>query len=694
MSIWVCKKMPILSYFVVFILIMNGLWVTLDLPEPRQAAHAALQMIAFWDSGSGGVPTGWTSISTYATDAFYDRYIYAGDTYSATGGAPAHAHSMTYFSETNSPPLANFDNSTGSTASPGAHSHGSLAGESITAADNLPAYNNLIVMSYDDGVPTTLASGIILMFTTSDTSTNWQLYSAQNTKFLRGAASTAASGNSTPTHTVASGLGPSANSQVIGGTGVETASLVNHQHAAGVGTATNAPSIEPPYMEVVFQQTTASTALRDGMIAGFNSPVVGASWMLLSGGGGDYYQKFIKGDNAGALVAGGAATHSHTTVTPTTGLSTSTATRDGLPNDQSTATNLHTHTVTITLEANVDHTPEYAELVLAEYNPSYTPQMNNWRWYADEEDEAVDTYYANENTAAPQAEMGQNTRVKLRINLTETGGAGENDSRKVLRYSTDQSNWVDVGAIGSSTAVFRYYNGGGADNDTLSLGSTVLSDSDPTSRGIHNESDSAGPSKSDHPASTIVEFEYCIEGRAMVAADRYYFSLYDEVLAAAIPLGDGKSYPYFQALAAFALSVSGPGDVDLGSWALGAGGKHTYNFVGGEEITSRDDRGLNGATSYGWTLAVEVTTPLVSGANTIPAADTYWITNTITGLFAAPTTSMSGNAGEHMSAAVTAITAMASGYSGMGGYTILPTIEIHSAPATGSYAGVITFTIS
>ncbi len=73
MSIWVRKKMPVLSYLMIFVLIMNCLWVTLDLPKPHQSAHASTAMVLFWDNANGAVPTGWT------TDATYNNYMIRGN---------------------------------------------------------------------------------------------------------------------------------------------------------------------------------------------------------------------------------------------------------------------------------------------------------------------------------------------------------------------------------------------------------------------------------------------------------------------------------------------------------------------------------------------------------------------------------------------------------------------------------------
>ena len=656
-------------------------------------------LLMFVDSNSPlSAPTGWTCVSCYTTDTFYNRYVYGSNSYGTQAGSATHTHSLTYVSEVPETVALNADNKGTGTATPGnqVHTHGSLASSSITADFNLPAYNSLLVYRYTaGGVPATIPQGGILLFETTSMSTNWEIYTTQNSQFLRGSSTTATGGNSTPTHGVASGLAATNASTTVSAS-LSTFASPTHSHSASSVAVTDGPSIEPPYREVVFGRATAtiSAPFPTGMIAGFTSTSVGSAWSVVSDAGGIYKDRFLKGKGSGTLGTGGSSTHSHINVVVTTGQPVGTVVNvDNTPSRVPASTSSHTHSVTIQLGANVDHTPEYATLVLAQYTaPVYKPLTRNWRWYADEEDVTPGTAYAAENTAPPIDEMGKNTRLKLRINISNTGGAAENDSRKKLQFTTDISNWIDVGATGSSS-VWRYYNGGGDDNGVLP--SVLLTDSSTTSTGIFNESSSNSPSNSDHPADTVVEFEYCVEAYNAAAGQVHIFRLYDQVLAAAISPESGKSNSTLR-MGIFALTVGSPSAVFLGTWPLGEGGYHSYTFVGGEEITNRDNRGLDGGgNSSGWTCSVEVTANLTSGGDQITGSDMYWISYTtdITPLYDAPTTGMSGNTGEAMTNPVTVITVSGSGYQGLGGFTMLPTIEIRNAPATGDYTGgVLTLT--
>jgi len=255
---------------------------------------------------------------------------------------------------------------------------------------------------------------------------------------------------------------------------------------------------------------------------------------------------------------------------------------------------------------------------------NYRPQINNWRWYADEEDTTPGTVYAAENTAPPQVEMGKSIGFKLRINLTEVGGLAENNNRKKLYYSTSTTGpWTIVGETIDTGSLFRYYNGGGSDNGTLA--STLLTGSSSTYKGIHNESNTDDPSNSDHRASTTTEFEYCIENYNAAVNTTYYFGLFDQTTGLIAP-ASGKSFPSLTTASSYSLAGTTPSSVYLGSWQIGSSAYHNYNFTLPEEITIRDNRGQTVGTSSGWTLSAGITSEL-----TYAAAVAYCSAVTFTG---------------------------------------------------------------
>ena len=321
-------------------------------------------------------------------------------------------------------------------------------------------------------------------------------------------------------------------------------------------------------------------------------------------------------------------------------------------------------------------------------------------------------------------------------------------------------------------------------------------------KGIYNKSNTNDPSYSDHRASTTTEFEYSIENFNAAVNTTYYFGLLDQTVGI-IPPAVGKTYPLLVTASTYDLSLeTAPSAVYLGSWKIGDGAYHSYDFTSDEKIQLRDNRGrtLNPPTgpSSGWSLSAEITTELVYTASpaycsavaftgsgtddmsvllcaftgsvdtdfkveidgnlfglidtfkwsdgstpgwneedvpieelgnvlgktgivilfdtinnhtlgdyweftayvaetyTITKANMYWITNTITGLYDAPTTNIDNTSGDgYMSSAVTAVSVSGNAKDGLGGFKFQPTLRIYNASTPGDYTGgVITFTLT
>jgi len=338
-------------------------------------------MIIFMDYADlgGGPPTNWEIISDTSagsfSDVFYDRYVRASGTYAAQGGAATHIHTLTIVdSGTTSDSGNKVDKGgTGTTVGTQSHTHSALASSSITNDNNLPAYRSLAVLRYSSGIPSGLPDNAIVLSENTSVSgnwANWELYSSQDAGLLRGGSSTANAGNSTPTHTVASGLNAGVASTVAGAGAITAMATPIHSHSAGSGVATDGPNIDPQYAEFVFKRATAAiTSFPGGIIVGFSGTSFDTSgWATVSNTSETYNNLFIRGDSSGSLSNGGAADHSHANVDITTGGASGSANYDVAPDNGPSATTTHTHSgVTISLEANVTHTPLYTDLVLGQY---------------------------------------------------------------------------------------------------------------------------------------------------------------------------------------------------------------------------------------------------------------------------------------------------------------------------------------
>lgn len=589
----ISRQLSIVSYFLILTLLFgSSIWpVILSKPKEAKATDANLHLL--WTGSTA--PDGWTIVSTDG-GAFYQKFLKGSATYGSTGGAATHTHTVT---TTITAASTDKGSTTGSTDSTTAHVHSNNT--TVSDEDNLPSYKQIKVIKYTGDVFNNLPAGVVAMFDATPPA-GWTALTTYNTKFFRCAEDASSTGgSSTPTHSVNTSLGYTIQSRVAASGADDTISSYDHTHTASF--TTDSGSIIPPYIDVILASKDADGPVPVNMI-GFFDATPTYRWSVISGSGGALNGKYIR-VNSSYGGTGGTATHNHADSgdqTSTTGSSSNVTGRGsgGIWGD-------HDHTVTFTSFGNSNNDPPYIEVIFAKRQSVYDPRINNWRWYADEEDEDPETVYEAENTAPPQIEMGKSIGFKLRVNFTELAGVAGNNSRKKLQYSTSTSGpWTLVGSLSDTDKLFRYYDGGGDDN--VALTTTKLTGSSAT-KGIHDESNSSAPSNSDHPASTTVEFEYCFENYNAVVNTTYYFSFNDEI-AGDIPLGSGKSYPSLLTASLYTLTTSTPSAVNLGNWAIGSSAYAEYTFVEGEEITVRDNRGQTSGSSSGWSLTAEMTTEL------------------------------------------------------------------------------------
>jgi len=587
------------------------------LSKPQKAKAATGNMHLFWTGASA--PDGWTIVSDGGGEDFYQIFPKGAATYSAAAaGATTHTH--TYSAIVQDSGAAGRRGTTGSTVNAPIHIGHLALSPGITAASNLPVYRNLKVIEYTTGgVPATIPAGAIAIFDAAPPA-GWTSISGDggnyNLKFPRAAEdATTAAGSNTHTHTMSAASISAAGAGTVANFGAGAyCAIARHTHTITNNTvATLTRDNIPPYIDVILASKDLDGTPSTGMIGMFDD-TLSYGWTSVSGASQPFNGKYIRGNTSYDATGGGALTNDHD---KTGGESDVYVASDGeggttLPCGTSVNTtaawNGHTHAVLFSNFNAANHEPPNISVIFAKRTAVYEPQSYNWQWYADEEDEAPGTVYANENTAPPAVEMGKSIGFKLRVNFNEVGGVTGSDSRKNLQYSTSTSgSWTAVGSTSDTDKLFRYYNGGGNDNVTLS--STLLTGSSGLYIGIHNESSSANPNYSDQQASSIAEFEYCIENYDAVANTLYYFSFNDET-AGQVPVYSGKSYPSLTTASAYDLTISAPSAVDLGNWSIGSSAYAEYAFVTNEEITIRDNRGQTSGDSSGWSCTAEISTEL------------------------------------------------------------------------------------
>ncbi|MFH1598394.1 MAG: hypothetical protein ABIB97_05015 [Patescibacteria group bacterium] len=317
----------------------------------------------------------------------------------------------------------------------------------------------------------------------------------------------------------------------------------------------------------------------------------------------------------------------------------------------------------------------------------YGPKSVDWRFYGDEASTTPSSPYAAENTA-PDGTIGDGDVFKLRLTLDEETGTGIANSKKRIQYDTasDFSGTPTyVGESGSAT-IWRYSTScGGADNGALA--GTVISGT-PTA-GTYNESGTSTTTY-DHEASTLTEFEFCIENNSATAATPYYFRAYDVATDEAIDKASGETFPSLTT-ATYSLQILAE-DKNIGftDYGLPGSGTSTHVFTSDEEIIASDWTG----SGIGWSVTASAT-DLDNGEETIDNSNIDWTTGTIWALYGADTTSVTTACAPCNLNSEQTIFSAASGY-GKGSYYIQPTVvlTLSESEFIGNYVSEVTLTIS
>lgn len=166
---------------------------------------------------------------------------------------------------------------------------------------------------------------------------------------------------------------------------------------------------------------------------------------------------------------------------------------------------------------------------------AFAPQVTNWRWYDDPQNETPSSPRAGE-TVTPSDVVNSET-LTLRVQLAELLGATDENVKFALQFS-QYSDFKDGGTIlrpfGSCTAndLWCYADGAGTDNATITT--AVLSGTDSCAAGsgsgcgTYNET-ATTTSNFSHSARATTEYEFTLQHAGARANAVYYFRLYDTV---------------------------------------------------------------------------------------------------------------------------------------------------------------------
>jgi hypothetical protein len=329
-------------------------------------------MILFYDGST--IPTGWTCISCNPGDDFYQKFIMGDVTYNLTGGATAHNHTIASFLTST---VTGSYSSSASSGGAGTHNH-NVAIINVATASNLPSYRNLKIIKYDNGIPTTLPSGIIGMFNSTSLPTNWNQYTDENNYFIRGESLTnQTGGNNTHSHSVTGIISSGVPTVDYGSESTPTDASNGHTHS--FSTTSNNSSSTPPYTTVILAKLNTSSSVPNNLIAMFDGDVDAKLWYAKSNSTTEFFQKFLIA-NSTYNQTGGSVNHTHANILNFNSLNPS-STRNGGSASGIATSGSHTHKINLTNFNTTSQLPPYISVVIAQRVSSLqvtlnTPQNN------------------------------------------------------------------------------------------------------------------------------------------------------------------------------------------------------------------------------------------------------------------------------------------------------------------------------
>ena len=170
---------------------------------------------------------------------------------------------------------------------------------------------------------------------------------------------------------------------------------------------------------------------------------------------------------------------------------------------------------------------------------TFTPNQDNWQWFSDDNAEPVGgDALAAENTEPTLA--NNSDKIRLRLRIDETGGAGGNNQELTLEHSINGVDWFSVDAAND----FDYADGLAIEGNNV----TTFLLTGTTTAGEYHES---GTNQDSYPASSLVELDVCIVPTANVSPTTSY-EFRTSLDAVLVPLAGGATYPAVTTAAAAA----------------------------------------------------------------------------------------------------------------------------------------------
>lgn len=324
------------------------------------ASDATGSMLLYWASTT--IPTGWTCVSCTGSDAFFQRFVVGSSSAGVNGGTANHTHTTT--GTINTTGAAGVSNTGGGGADASVLAHGHTLAPVEGNADNSPPYRNLSVIQHNSaGEPSSIPAGAIAMFDAT-VPAGWTQYSALNSAYPRGDATSTigtTGGSTTHTHSLTGTTGASTvNTNAPGFSGVAVAT---NAHTHTINASSTSATVEPPYIEAIFGRMNATTTATDGMIAMWtDTPPTG--WGTVSSSSEAFENRFVKASTTYGGT-GGVSTHTHSDTTGIISSGPSATVNRSTNAANADASGSHTHTADVTAFSTASNIPQYRTAIFA-----------------------------------------------------------------------------------------------------------------------------------------------------------------------------------------------------------------------------------------------------------------------------------------------------------------------------------------
>ncbi|MDD5416556.1 MAG: hypothetical protein PHU12_01115, partial [Candidatus Aenigmarchaeota archaeon] len=239
-------------------------------------------------------------------------------------------------------------------------------------------------------------------------------------------------------------------------TGAGAYATVAHTHS-GTGTS-NITNQQPPYITIILAKADTDRTLPTGMIGMFNATPGSTLWEIVSSSGKPFYEKFIVGSAAYGTTSG-LSTHTHATLTISTGVPSATAT-NGMTSGSSqdlVGSSTHTHNIGVTFSTD-NNLPPYNSVILG-YALGHIPQWSNNKTSL-----ASGVQYSSSNNYGFDITWTDNQndvdKVLFETNLTGTLQNFSSATSPAVTNSTYQLfyiNFTNTNITGAGTYVFKWY---------------------------------------------------------------------------------------------------------------------------------------------------------------------------------------------------------------------------------------------